>query len=657
MAEITQEKFNKLLDKHGFYDENLFLPSSFLQGKVRKKIINAMTSYAQGVQIEDILAIYDDTVFGSAKEGFVISKDKFYCKASFESGRHFSLDKLNASFNGNIYLGRFAYKPTQMNKANKYALAMILDDLSSLLKQQDSTAQSSETLELSDDTSSNNKTETADEQIKNDLYEDPESDDNVDEVETIINYIAKKYSGYSEHWAVGKRISRKKAIGAISKYAQDVRVEDILFLADDTLFGNGGAGLIITHDKIYAKISLGNSLKLAIKDLKSVRISGDSVFINNIELKFISDGLYTVGYFIEALLIYYTIIEKSTTKSLDFMSECCDNPNGPLKILDTEIEKVHRVALIESKIMGRIYERENLIKILLMLNEYDIKPQFTDYFICGLPSIAKSELKGAYSLFEMMKGDGSGNATPEFMRAANSFALDVLSLTMQSYFSPFFITGYSELTSESEEEFEQKFLNPQKYKTFYNDVFIYIRLIEVLFILLLLLKDRISNEKTCSYYQRSLFGFYISIFLLPFVVNIVNRAKKPQSASTSLASLDKKAYAPTSIKEIRQEIEIAVSEFFNHYRSKPIPEDFDDPENQEEMGSNIFSASTMSVITLLGHIKEAEGSPEETFLHSVEFSSFFNKQGSHILDFGLIVHVYQDETFESSLLKLLKFIS
>ncbi|QIW15084.1 hypothetical protein A4G20_01290 [Pasteurellaceae bacterium RH1A] len=45
-----------------------------------KKLFNAIKTYAENIKPEDVVLLLDNTVFGSAKEGLIITKDRFYHK-------------------------------------------------------------------------------------------------------------------------------------------------------------------------------------------------------------------------------------------------------------------------------------------------------------------------------------------------------------------------------------------------------------------------------------------------------------------------------------------------------------------------------------------------------------------------------------------------
>lgn len=52
-----------------------------------KKLVGAIDSYAPSVSPNDIVVLVDDTVFGGAREGMVVTKDGLYSKQKFESAK------------------------------------------------------------------------------------------------------------------------------------------------------------------------------------------------------------------------------------------------------------------------------------------------------------------------------------------------------------------------------------------------------------------------------------------------------------------------------------------------------------------------------------------------------------------------------------------
>jgi len=71
--------------------DNLF----FVNKVPRKKLANAVKSYADNMgQDEQIIFLYDDTIFGSAKEGFILTTHALYSKNSFLAGNSAKIDEI-----------------------------------------------------------------------------------------------------------------------------------------------------------------------------------------------------------------------------------------------------------------------------------------------------------------------------------------------------------------------------------------------------------------------------------------------------------------------------------------------------------------------------------------------------------------------------------
>ena len=59
-----------------------------------KKLNNAVSSYAEGVDPTQVVALYDSTVFGSGKEGVLVTYAGLYMKMAFEDSVHFSFSQV-----------------------------------------------------------------------------------------------------------------------------------------------------------------------------------------------------------------------------------------------------------------------------------------------------------------------------------------------------------------------------------------------------------------------------------------------------------------------------------------------------------------------------------------------------------------------------------
>lgn len=86
-----------------------------------KKLTNAIKSYAGDIMPDDVMVLLDDTLFGSASEGLIATKDKLYFKEIFEKSNFVKLDNIKSiNVDGVVYAnliinGMRMIKFTQIN--------------------------------------------------------------------------------------------------------------------------------------------------------------------------------------------------------------------------------------------------------------------------------------------------------------------------------------------------------------------------------------------------------------------------------------------------------------------------------------------------------------------------------------------------------------
>lgn len=86
-----REKILEILKKHNrnIQDRSVF----FYPDIPEKKLINAIQKYAPSVDKNDVLVLIDDTVFGRATEGALLTSDHFYTNEAFEGVKNMSSAK------------------------------------------------------------------------------------------------------------------------------------------------------------------------------------------------------------------------------------------------------------------------------------------------------------------------------------------------------------------------------------------------------------------------------------------------------------------------------------------------------------------------------------------------------------------------------------
>ena len=68
VKQIVRDYSARIKDSHIFFQPDI----------PQKKLRNALISYAEGVQEQDVLVLVDNTVFGSAKDGALLTPTFFY---------------------------------------------------------------------------------------------------------------------------------------------------------------------------------------------------------------------------------------------------------------------------------------------------------------------------------------------------------------------------------------------------------------------------------------------------------------------------------------------------------------------------------------------------------------------------------------------------
>jgi len=70
---------------------NVLAPNIWQETKFTKKLENAMLSYCPNIDTSKVLVLFDETVFGSAEDGFVITHDAIYYKETWEDSNSIKL--------------------------------------------------------------------------------------------------------------------------------------------------------------------------------------------------------------------------------------------------------------------------------------------------------------------------------------------------------------------------------------------------------------------------------------------------------------------------------------------------------------------------------------------------------------------------------------
>ncbi len=221
-----------------------------------KKSANAIEKYAKGIDINDIIVLVDDTAFGSARDGFVLSVQGLYGHEIFSDACFIGLDKID-----NIYsIGKDIYvnneKFISINLMNKVAIASLCKMLMEIVVYLKSSKKQTSTSSKNDKKENNPKFNT---EMLSLLEDMPFSNKRI---HTFPN------------------IPQNKSLNAINSYAKGVSHDNILLLYDDTAFGGAKDGFLITNNSIIFHELFGNTFCIMFEDVKNVQILDNNIIIN-----------------------------------------------------------------------------------------------------------------------------------------------------------------------------------------------------------------------------------------------------------------------------------------------------------------------------------------------------------------------------------------
>ncbi|NHF65971.1 J domain-containing protein [Xanthomonas hortorum] len=100
-----------------------------------KKLAGALESYGQGLQPRDVVVLIDDTLFGGAREGVLITEAQIRCKAAFQPVEVRLLGVLSAITTEGKYVYINGERFADLNMPNKGDLTVLFKAVSRYLQQ------------------------------------------------------------------------------------------------------------------------------------------------------------------------------------------------------------------------------------------------------------------------------------------------------------------------------------------------------------------------------------------------------------------------------------------------------------------------------------------------------------------------------------------
>jgi hypothetical protein len=232
IKDIVARYDRMIIDDHFFFQPNI----------PEKMMFNALGAFAKDVPPEAVLVLVDNTVFGSAKEGAILTETHLYSHTRNEEPVIVKLSSVqDVSYmkgglttntmlfiNGLPSLGAFKRSEEAMRK-----FALMLKEIATTLQPPANAAASKDATQLKAD-----GTPT----IPEEAYR------------TGIREIMSRYDGLTidPHFFFQPNIPEKKLSNALGAFAKDVVPEDVLALLDNTVSGSAKEGAILTETHLYA---------------------------------------------------------------------------------------------------------------------------------------------------------------------------------------------------------------------------------------------------------------------------------------------------------------------------------------------------------------------------------------------------------------------
>lgn len=222
-----------------------------------KQLNNAIKAYNVSVDPKEVVVLIDDTAFGSGKDGALICRNKLVIREMFGSARVYEYDAIDSvSCNKRrLFINdREAYK---FNIPDKDDLEVFFLLLNQWILTLDNAVKSSVP--------------------EKSLLESIEAGENFGQ---LIKNAGSKL--VSNKVYLRPHIPEKKLQYALNSYGSGISQEDVIILVDDTLFGSGKDGILITDNSIYIKIFSESLRVYKWCEIESIRIEKRNIYINGL---------------------------------------------------------------------------------------------------------------------------------------------------------------------------------------------------------------------------------------------------------------------------------------------------------------------------------------------------------------------------------------
>ncbi len=229
----------------------------------KKLLSNAVSAYAPHVDPSEVLVLIDDTVFGSGKDGALVTADELVVKEIFTDPAVYPFDRMQAiSGQGNkVYAGKKAIMT--LNVPAKEDVQVFFTLLGKWAAGRDQAG------DVPDAQASAGTTAVGSEL----------TDEQVEQLAEAILVAAQRLA--PERVFVQPHIPPKKLQAALASYGGNLAADDVLVLVDDTLFGSAKEGLLLARETLALKMVFDTPRLFFWRHTQELHVEKRDLFVNS----------------------------------------------------------------------------------------------------------------------------------------------------------------------------------------------------------------------------------------------------------------------------------------------------------------------------------------------------------------------------------------
>lgn len=240
-----------------------------------KILSNALTAYALEFDEVDVIAIVDNTMLRSGKDGCLICADRLVFRPAFSDAVHVAYDKIRKVQieKRRVYVnGREAYKFELPEEKGLDRVFMLLAQW--LQQNADTGVSQAEAAPAAPVVTATATTVTA-----TAVAAPPASAASFAEA---VKLLATRLRHDKIHCA--PHIPEKKLSAALASYGSKIDAQDVLVLIDDTVFGGAKEGIVISKDKLALKALMDSPRLFHLPFVQSIAMKKRALLVNGNEI-------------------------------------------------------------------------------------------------------------------------------------------------------------------------------------------------------------------------------------------------------------------------------------------------------------------------------------------------------------------------------------